>query len=166
MEALAERLADILTPWIDFYSSSTLMETAVMFMHLGGLLVGGGLAFSLDRAVLHPFRGHPVRRDDLAQEMALAHRVVLGGLVAITLSGIALTAADPTVFLVSWIYWLKMGVVFVLLANGWILERAGRRVSADPADETAFRSLRAAAVRSMALWGGAVLLGVVITMDA
>jgi hypothetical protein len=166
MAAFADRLADLLAPWVDAYSSSSVLEISVMFMHLGGLLVGGGLAFAFDRAVLHPFRSAPERREELSREMGMAHRMVLGGLIAMVVSGVALTAADPTVYLVSSVYWVKMGLFAVLLANGWLLERAGRRVSAAPDDDGAFRQLRAAAVRSMALWVLVVLFGVALTMDA
>lgn len=166
MQALLDWISGVVAPWSDFYNSSAGTETVVMFLHLGGMVAAGGLAFTLDRAVLRSNRSGWPLRPDLARELHQSHNAVIGGLVVVFLSGIALTAADPGVFLVSWIYWAKMLAVVLLLANGWTLKRSGERLMKAPADEGAFRKLRSAATRSAALWAAAVLGGVAITMYA
>ncbi len=164
MAALAKHLADILAPWINYYDYSNAAETIVTFLHLGGLFAAGGLAFGLDRAVLRSAR-HPLpRREDVARELGHAHTVVLVGLGIVALSGLAMTAADPKTYLVSKIFWLKMGAVLLLLANGWVLKRAGERLLEEPDAPTAFRHLRRAALRSIGLWGVTVLAGVALTV--
>ena len=132
MASLAQHLANLFSPWVDLYSGSTTVETIVVFLHLGGLVVAGGLAWTMDRAVLRSARGPHPSRAELARELGLAHGAVLVGLVVVFLSGILLTAADPKTFLVSWIFWVKMGLVILLLANGWLLKRAGERVAQEP----------------------------------
>jgi len=165
MGALLERIVSSTSWWTDLYGSSTPVEVAVMFLHLGGMVAAGGLAFTLDRAVLRSARGWP-GREHLARELHLSHRAVLVGLAAVFLSGLALTASDPEIFLVSWVYWAKMLVVALLLTNGWFLKRSGERVLANPEDDGAFRGLRRAAVRSGGLWALTVLAGVALTLYA
>lgn len=166
MQHLLDLIAGFVQPWTDYYASSSGMETTVMFLHLGGMVAAGGLAFTLDRAVLRTGRAQGMRRGDLARELHQSHRAVILGLVVVLVSGLALTAADPTIFLVSWIYWAKMVTVLLLLANGWTLKRSGEALLADPQSDSAFRHLRRAAVRSAGLWALAVLGGVAITMYA
>ncbi len=163
MSGAVDWLGGVLTPWSDFYSSSSGTETVVMFLHLGAIVAAGGLAFTLDRAVFRSGRAGWPLRPDLARELHQSHNAVIGGLIVVFLSGIALTASDPTTFLVSWIYWAKMVTVVLLLANGLTLKRSGERLLQAPDDEAAFRKLRAAAARSAALWALAVLGGVALT---
>lgn len=166
MSALADWIANVARPWADFYSGSSVTETVVMFLHLGGMVAAGGIAFTLDRAVLRAGKHGWPRRPDLARDLHQSHQAVIGGLGVVMLSGLALTAADPTTFLVSWVYWAKMVTVALLLVNGLYLKRSGERLLAEPEDEGAFRKLRLAAVRSAALWALSVLGGVAITMYA
>jgi hypothetical protein len=128
------------------------------------MIAAGGLAFTLDRAVFRSARHGWPHRGDLAMELRQSHRAVLLGLAVVMLSGVALTAADPTVFLESWIYWAKMGTVAILLGNGWFLKRAGEELLAAPEDQGAFRRLKASALRSAGLWALAVLGGVALTI--
>jgi len=163
MAALAQHLANFFSPWVDLYAGSTTVETVVMFLHLGGLVAAGGLAWTLDRAVLRSAHGPHPSRAELARELGLSHGVVLVGLIVVFASGLALTAADPKTFLVSWIFWVKMGLVVLLLTNGWLLKRAGERLAEEPDAEPAFRTLRGAAVRSVSLWTLTVLAGVALS---
>jgi len=166
MEAAAGWLAGLLAPWVDLYSSTSWLEVVISFLHVGALVAAGGMAFALDRAVLHGKRHGRSRRTELASELESAHRAVVVGLGVVVLSGVALTAADPETYLVSWVFWGKMVVVLLLLANGWFLKRAGERIATDPEDGVAVRRLRGAALRSVGLWALAVLAGVALTVSA
>ena len=166
MQHLLDIIARVSQPWIDFYGSSAGIETTIMFLHLGGMVAAGGLAFTLDRAVMRTGRSQGLDRADLARELHQSHKAVIIGLFVVLASGMALTAADPTTFLVSWIYWAKMAVVLLLLANGYTLKRSGERLLEDPTSDGAFLGLRRAAVRSAGLWALSVLGGVAITMYA
>lgn len=165
MYALLDWIVSVTSWWTDLYSSSQAIETTVMFLHLGGMVAAGGLAFTLDRAVFRSAKGWP-HRDDLATELHASHGAVIGGLAVVFASGIVLTASDPEVFLTSWIYWAKMVTVVLLLGNGWLLKRSGERLLANPDDEGVFRGLRLAAVRSAGLWALSLLGGIAITLYA
>ncbi|MCA9739157.1 MAG: hypothetical protein R3E98_03950 [Gemmatimonadota bacterium] len=165
MHAFVDWLSAVMEPWIDFYGGSALTETVVMFLHLGALLAAGGLAFTLDRAVLRA-PSDPEGRARLADTLHDAHRAVLVGLAVITASGVLLTLADPSVFLESRVYWAKMVAVGALLVNGVFLKRSGDRLRRDPLDARAFGGLRSAALRSAALWMISLLGGVAITLYA
>ncbi len=58
------------------------------------------------------------------------HRIVALGLVALAISGLLLFGADVQTFLYSRIFWLKMGLLVLLLCNGVL--RAARRAPGDP----------------------------------
>lgn len=166
MGALAEWIGSVFSPWVDLYSGSGAVETTVMFLHLGGMVAAGGIAFTLDRAVLRSARHGWPHRDNLAKELHQSHGAVLIGLGVVFLSGLALTLSDPEVFLESWIYWAKMAVVALLALNGWFLKRAGEDLLETPGDDGAFRRLRISAVRSGGLWALSLLGGIAITMYA
>jgi len=165
MAALAQRLADLFAPWVELYSNSTTVETVVIFLHLGGLVVAGGLAWTMDRAVLRSARGPYPGRAELARELGLSHGAVVVGLGIVLVSGVALAAADPRTFLVSWIFWTKMVLVVLLLANGWLLRQAGHRLAEEPDAEPAFHTLHGAAIRSVSLWALTVLAGVALSQS-
>ena len=154
--AFAARVA---APWAHLYGASKLLSTTVTFAHVGGLLLGGGFAIAADRATLRVSR-HAVRRRAHLDELHAIHRPVLLGLALTFVSGLLLLAADVETLLPAPLFWIKMGVVAVLLANGALLQRAEtalRRGRGNP--DRVWRQLRGAAMLSLTLWFGSVLLG-------
>ncbi len=163
-------LADWLQPWSDLYNSSVAIETVVLAGHLGGLLLAGGFAVATDRMILRMRRSSEAIRMHTLRELGRIHLPVLAGLVVVILSGIAMLLADVQTFLPSWVFWLKMALFVALLANGWILEREGRRLEreTDPGDDAPetgpdWTPLRRASIRSASLWGATLLFGVLLT---
>lgn len=152
---LVSQLAELLAPWQDLYNDSVPLSTAVTTVHLVALVVGGGLAIAADRASLRlSGRGEAERSLHLA-EMRSIHRPVLISLVLLFLSGVLLFAADVETFATSWIFWTKMGLIALLLANGAVLERTESRLrtrSEDGAQARRWRRLRWASVLSITLW--------------
>ena len=150
--------------WSRVYSDSPALETGVAFAHVGGLLLAGGCALAADRATLRHWRAAPVLRQLHLQELHAVHRPVLTGLAVTVVSGLLLLLADLEKLLPSPAFWLKMGLVLLLLANGaWMtreetLLRLGRPASPEAADR-AWRRLRASALSSLALWFLIVLAG-------
>ena len=177
--AWIEPVARAAQPWADLYNASSFLQTGVTFAHFAGLLVAGGFAVATDRMALRLSRRHDGDRRMLLSELAGVHRLVLAGLVVVTLTGLAMALADAEWVLAAPLFWLKMGAFALLLVNGLVLMRTERRLHAlvegpragadeemeawHAAEERSWGSLRWTAVRSMALWGVTLLLGTLLT---
>ena len=151
--------SQIVDAWNAAYSNHAVLRTSVLFCHVGGLLGGGGLAVSADRATLQVTRQQPAAEAGPLHLRALAgtHRLVIAGLAFVIASGVLLFFSDVDTYLPSKTFWLKMAMVALLLGNGLQIvrqeDRAGR---GDPA---AWLRLRRAAVASLVLWFVITLLG-------
>jgi uncharacterized membrane protein len=162
--ATPDALARLAAPWASFYSHSKTAATIVTFLHIAPIVVGGGLAISLDRAVLRLRHDEPGARARHLEELGSVHRPVLIALTVSFLSGLALLASDLDTFLGSWVFWVKMGLIVALLANGGIMTRLERSL-AGPAGgrEDQWRRLRVLAITSLALWLTITFAGVTLT---
>jgi len=156
-------LVDIAEPWAKLYSHSSVVATIVGFLHVAPIVVGGGLAIALDRWTLRLRHDEPDTRTRHLVEMSQAHRVVLGALALSFVTGLALFAADVETYFGSWIFWFKMGLIVLLLANGAIMTRTerGLRVGGPNADAD-WRRLHTTALTSLALWLAITLAGVAL----
>lgn len=153
----------LVAPWAHLYADSTAVSTTVTFVHVGGLLLGGGCAIAADRMTLRRAPTDPGAWRRHLDELHAIHRPVILGLTLTLLSGILLLAADLSTFLSAPLFWVKMGVIAVLLGNGAVLQHAEtalRRGIGDP--EKTIRRLRRAAQVSLGLWFGSTLLGTVL----
>ena len=158
-------LVDLAAPWASRYGDSNLLATIVTFLHIAPIVVGGGLAIALDRATLRLRHDEPGARARHLAELSSAHRVVVGGLAVSFVSGLALFAADLETYFGSWIFWLKMGLIAVLLANGArmnSIERALRAAGSDGTSDASWRRLRSIAGTSLLLWLTITLAGVAL----
>lgn len=117
--------------WASFYSNHAVMRTLIGFLHIGGLLIGGGLAISADRMTLRAARRGAAERAAQLGELRDTHRIVLFSLAAVMGSGFFLFAADSDNFLHSTLFWIKMAMVGALMVNGFLLTRAERRAELD-----------------------------------
>ena len=115
-------------PWKQLYDDSKATATAVVFVHLASLLVGGGLALATDRATLRAAGGPPTERERHIEELGLTHRPVVVSLAVAFLSGVLLFLADVETFAVSIAFWAKMALVALLLLNGYGMTRLERRL--------------------------------------
>ncbi len=186
--ALIGPVVEAAQPWAHLYNDSTLLQTGLLFVHFAGLLTAGGFAVATDRLALRITRREGGDRRLLLRELGEVHRPVLVGLAVVTLTGIAMALGDAEFLLTSPVFWLKMTAFVLLLVNGLFMMRAERRLrgwsEADQSGEAgsrdgeaavllvdpvpphphrAWRNLRWAAVRSMALWGTTLLLGTALT---
>jgi len=141
----------------------------VTFFHLGGLLFAGGTAVASDRATFRALRGTPEDRGRLLVELGNSHAWVLAGLSVIFVSGLLLALSDVKTFGNSPIYWTKMSLVALLLANGTLLQRTEQKLRAGGLQtpsrapkEQLWSRLRFAAATSMMLWTAIVLAGVIL----
>jgi uncharacterized membrane protein len=150
-------LAHLASTWIAWYSDSPVLRTSIAFAHVAGLLLGGGAAIVEDRAMLSALRQDEQVRRQRVEHQRLAHRIVLIGLAIAVVSGLLLFAADWDTYLVSKVFWTKMVLVALLLANGLGLTRA--EAAAVRGDSHAWTRLRRGAIVSLTLWFLTTLAG-------
>lgn len=158
---IPDGLTTLVAPWAALYADSKALSNGVTFLHLGGILLGGGAAISMDRETLLAGRLEAGARTHLVDRLRRVHVWVLIGLGVTFVTGLLQVASDLKTFLPSGIFWIKMGLVAVLLANGGLVLRGER--SAAQGD---WGLLRLAAVVSLILWTVILLLGVMLTTVA
>lgn len=150
-----EALANFVDPWAKLYSHSKIVPTIVTFLHVAPIVVGGGIAIASDRATLrmrHDESGASARQ---LGELSSVHPWVIGALALSLLSGLAMLAADLDTFLGSWVFWVKMGLIGVLLVNGLVMTRTEARLrgAADGTSaEKHWQRMRVASITSITLW--------------
>jgi uncharacterized membrane protein len=143
-------LSHLIESWVSLYANHAALRTGIEFMHIGGLVAGGGCAITADLATLTVAREGPAARTTHLHLLKRTHRVVVVGLVALAMSGLLLFGADVQTFLYSRIFWLKMGLMALLLINGLLLLRGERQVERSEAH--AWARLHYTAVASLVLW--------------
>jgi hypothetical protein len=156
-------LARLFDPWAHVYADSKVVATIVTFGHIASLLMAGGLAVATDRATLRALRLAAAERGRHLEELSGVHRWVVAGLSLSIITGVLLFGSDVETFWGSRVFWLKMAMLCVLLANGYLMTRAEQALRADAAEtSSAWRQLRRAAVTSVALWYAITLMGVAL----
>jgi uncharacterized membrane protein len=136
--------------WNSIYSNHALLRTAVNFIHVGGLMLGGGCAITADLATIEAVREGPIGRSSQLHVLKRTHTIVVVGIAALVVSGLLLFAADVDTFLHSWIFWVKMGLMGTLLINGVAMLIGEQRVLRG--DMGAWARLHTVAVSSLLLW--------------
>jgi hypothetical protein len=161
MLAAPASLVSLLEPWASFYGDSHLAQTLVTYAHVGGLVVGGGIAIATDRATLRLASDVDRRRHLI--DVSHAHRVVVAALIVIVLSGLLLFTADIEAFWSSPIYWTKLVLVALLLGNGARMRSIERAAASDPVPSSAhWAAFRGTAIASLVLWLATTLAGVAL----
>lgn len=157
-------LVQFFEPWSSVYSDSKVLPTLVVFGHVAALVFAGGLAVTLDRGTLRAARGPAEVRWRQLDELALAHRLVITGLALSVITGVLLFTSDVETYFTSWIYWTKMALIVLLLANGFMMTRMESRIRSTPHadDDHGWARLRLTAAISMALWFAIALAGVAL----
>jgi hypothetical protein len=159
----ASALARLAEPWNSMYSDSKAVASAVLFFHLVPLLLAGGAALTADRATIRVARGSADERTRHLGDLARTHAVVLGGLALSFASGVLLFLSDVDEFLGSPVFWVKLGLIGLLLANGFVMNLTERALSGRGNDSALWARLRTISVLSLILWIATTLAGVVLT---
>jgi uncharacterized membrane protein len=156
-------LAKLVEPWNSLYSDSKAVATAVLFLHLVPLLIAGGAALTADRATIRASRLSLEDRTRQLGELARTHSIVLVGLTLSFISGVLLFLSDVDEFLGSPWFWVKLGFVGVLLANGFVMTRTERALANGGDPGVLWGRLRTISVFSLILWIATTLVGVALT---
>ncbi len=159
-----EALLTALQPWADLYAQSQWLPLVLLSTHVLSLVTAAGVALAVDRRVIRDMSPSPETATPptaaLLDELTDAHPLVVRALALTLLSGAAMASADVGTYATSAVFWSKMGLVVLLLVNGQLMRRSERQLAAGSANTM---SLRSAALRSVLLWGGIIVLGVVVS---
>lgn len=166
MNRLIIGAAHFLAPWQAAYGDSTVISTTVTTVHVVALVFGAGLAMAADRATLRHTSRSDDDREHLLDEIGSTHRPVLIALAAMFASGVALAAADIKTFAESPVFWVKLGLIVLLLVNGAVLERTEsglkKGILSPMRSGIMWKRLRRSAVYSIALWTATIIAGTVL----
>ena len=147
-------LLDAVQPWASLYGNSQPVSVGVVFLHLAGLMVGGGRAIAADADVLATRAVDPA----LLERLRRAHHVVAPGLAVVFATGALMAASDLELFAASGAFAVKLGLVALLAANGCVLWLSERRLPGGASD-SAWRITRLSAGASLVLWLATLLAG-------
>ncbi len=151
-------VSQLLARWAHLYGHTPVRAT-VTYLHLVGILVGGGVAVATDRASLRLSLATPDWSQELAR-LASVHRWVVAGLALIFASGLLMMFAELDSFATSVVFWTKMGLIALLLGNGYIRMRAESALRQGVA--AGWDRFRRSSVASLVLWLVILLAGTVL----
>ena len=153
-------LGQAVDSWAHLYSRSKAVSSGVTFIHLGGVLLGGGFAIASDRMTLRIRNPEVAGFGEHLQELHAIHRPVIVGLSLAFLSGLLMFAADVDVYLPEPLFWAKMATIALLVTNGARLRVTESRLRRnDLAPLPGWKRLRRSAWASILLWFGALFFG-------
>jgi uncharacterized membrane protein len=150
-------MAQWITTWAAVFANHPLLRTAVDFVHIGGLVAAAGCALTADLATIAAARSTPDSREAQLRVLDRTHPIVVIGLAALITSGLLLLGADVSTYLHSTLFWIKMGLVGLLVINGALMLAAERR--ARRGGTGSWVRLHALAVGSLVLWTVTTLVG-------
>lgn len=157
-----DQIAQWVDPWNRLFSHSKIVAGTVTGSHIISLMFAGGLAIGADRTTLRVDRSDTAAREGQVREIRAVHAPVLVWLVVLLVSGVLLAASDVETFLPSAWFWLKIGLVVLLLINGSVLTATERRLGSGLTDAGWMR-LRTLAWVSIALWTATAVVGIVLS---
>ena len=156
-------ISQVVARWAQLYNGHKLVSDAVTFAHLAGILLGGGVAVAADRAAIQLARASDVPFIPPLGGRAV-HRWVAASLVLIVVSGLLMLFADLHTYVTAPLFWVKMGLTVLLVANGWLRLRAEQAVVRGV--QVARARFRTTSIASLTLWLIILLAGtMLVTSD-
>ena len=146
--------------WARLYGTSKPLSMGITFVHFAGLLLGGGAAVAADRETLKAYGETEAVRADHLHFLGTVHGIAVAGLTMLFVSGAAMFLADLETFWDTKVFWIKMGLVALLLLNGLVLQQAERLANAAPAK--AWPRLKTTSIVSLVLWFAVVLASTIL----
>lgn len=164
MQPGSPAVVEALAWWSSYYGDHQALSVGIRFLHLAGVVVGGGTALAADRDVVAAFRAGSEARAVALARLAGVHRIVVPALALMAITGAAMAAADTETFLNSRLYWTKMALVGALILNGAALVAAERRAGRGAA--RGWIALATTSALSVLLWLATLLAGTWLTVAA
>ena len=165
--SIVTTISELAQPWADWYNHHKVAQGGVIWLHVSGIMVGGGLAIASDRAALRAVKGTVEERTRVLHDFSQVHRTVITALAVIVVSGLLMLLADVENLLPSPVYLVKMGAFVTLLANGWLIQQNERKLALDPSPGNArWQRFRIGAIASITLWLLVALGGVTLVETA
>ena len=149
-------ISQLVARWAHVYGDQKALSAGVTFVHLAGILLGGGFAIAADRASLRLAPTSDTVPGELAR-LRTVHAWVAAGLALTIVSGLLQMLADLPTYLPSVLFWTKMGLIALLLANGAVRLRAERALLAG--STAGWRPFRLTSALSLVLWFCVLLAG-------
>lgn len=154
-------LTSAVAGWAHLYNNTTVLSVAVTYTHFAGMLVGGGSAVVADRDAFHWPPESLAAPPAVRQNLARVHTWVVGGLLVMFASGLLMMLADLDTYLTSTTFWIKMGLVALLVGNGYGRLRA--EAALDRGTPAAWTWLRRTSAASLVLWFAILLASAILT---
>ena len=149
VDALAE-------PWQKLYAHSTIVATLVLFGHVASLVVAAALTFATEAGALRLDPADGAERRRYLHIASPSRRAIGVALTVAVVCGILLFLADLEAFAVSPVFWTKMLLVVLLLANVGATSRLDARLLRED-DSVVQRHDRRWRRRRLGAWAMAVL---------
>lgn len=148
--------------WAHLYADSKALSAGIMFLHLAGILGAGGIAIAADRVSLQlpAHAGEHLARE--IERLKAVHTWVIAGLALTVATGVLQLFSDLHTYLTAWLFWTKMGLIALLLVNGWVRLQAERGIEAGGVMPYLTR-FRLTSVVSLVLWFAVLLAGAFLT---
>lgn len=161
-------MTTVMHRWANLYSDSKGISGVTTFVHLGGMLLGGGFAIATDRLTLRAYEAGPTIRQQQLAEIHAVHGPVLVGLVLMFASGGLMLAADFSNLATSPVFWAKAALIALLLLNGGVMQQAESRLRNGVRGPGAiyWDRLRFTSMASLTLWFAVALAGTLLTVFA
>jgi hypothetical protein len=163
-----DEVVRLAAPWHHLFDRSRPVEMATVGTHVLAMLVAGGLAIAHDRGSLRASRFSDVIRGHHLDELRAVHRPVIIALAVTMASGVALFASDVETYAFSLTFWIKLGLIALLLVNALTMQSSERTLSVSPAGGAAalaWSRIRVSSVVSMSLWASIVLISIVLSLE-
>jgi len=153
-------VSQLVARWAHFYGHTRAVSATVTYLHLVGILAGGGLAIATDVAALRLSPGRVADWPGELDRLAAVHLWVVGGLALVFASGLLLVPAELDTFATSGVFWTKMGLVALLLGNGYVRLRC--EIALRQGAVARWSWFRRTSLASLALWFLVLLFGAVL----
>lgn len=155
---------NLIARWAQLYDHSKGLSTTITFLHFASMLVGGGFAIVADRDAFRISRDAVPALARELEEMVVVHLWVIGGLIVVVVSGLLMMLADVHTYATSIVFWIKMGLFVLLVANGFGRIRSEAAILDGVAGGWTW--LRRTSVASVVLWLAVVWISTILTVTS